>query len=416
VRKIRGVWLTTAASNVFDNNVNIVDAIKLLADTGFNTVFPVVWNNGYTLYPSNVLDANFGVKIKPGYEGRDILQEVIDAATPLDIDVIPWFEYGFMASFEDNGGHILKRKPNWVGKGRNGDPLVKDKFVWMNSLDLEVQDFILSLILEVAQNYKIAGIQGDDHLAMPSEGGYDDKTKKLHRAEFGENPPADRKDRNWLQWRADILTDFIARLYQEVKAINSDLIVSMSPSIYPFGFNEFLQDFPAWIERGIVDIIHPQLYRRDLDQYKALVDDLVDRVGDNKASILSPGVLTRSGNYQITSDDLWKSIHYNRRSGCRGEVLFFFESLKLNNNDLANFLKEKNYADFLFMQQGDVGDDVREIQQKLKTKGFYAGIANGVFNSATKDAVIKFQQKIQQADPSFEVDGVVGSMTYAQLA
>ncbi len=415
MKKIRGVWLTTAASDIFDSNANIIDAMKLLADTGFNTVFPAVWNNGYTLYPSNILDVNFRVTIKPGYEGRDILQEVIDAATPLGLDVIPWFEYGFMASFEDNGGHILQKKPEWAGKDRNGDILVKNKFVWMNSLDLEVQDFVLSLILEVAQNYRVAGIQGDDHLAMPSEGGYDDKTKKLHRAEFGESPPTDRKDQNWLQWRADILTDFMARLYKEVKTVNSDLIVSISPSIYPFGFNEFLQDFPAWIERGIVDIIHPQLYRRDLDDYKALVDDLVDRVGNDKASILSPGVLTRSGSYQITSDDLWKSIYHNRRSGCRGEVLFFFESLKLNNNALANFLKGKNYANFLFLQQGDVGDDVREIQQQLKAKGFYAGIANGRFNSATKDAVIKFQEKVKQTDPSFEVDGVVGTMTHAQL-
>jgi uncharacterized lipoprotein YddW (UPF0748 family) len=360
-----------------------------------NDLQQIVWNNGYTLYPSEVLNQYFNVKIKPGFEGRDILQEVIDVATPLQIDVIPWFEYGFMASFEDNGGHILRKKPERAGKDRNGNTLIKYKFVWMNSLNPEVQDFVLNLILEVAQKYAVAGIQCDDHLAMPSEGGYDDKTKKLHQAEFGENPPVNQKDRNWLQWRADILTDFMARLYKEVKAINPDLIVSMSPSIYPFGFNEFLQDFPAWIERGIVDIIHPQLYRRDLDEYKALVDDLVNRVGDDKASILSPGVLTRSGDYQITSDNLWKFIHHNRRSGCRGEVLFFFESLRLNNNDLANFLKRKNYANFLFLQQGDVGDDVREIQQKLKTKGFYNGIANGRFNSATKEAVINFQKKVK---------------------
>ena len=155
MRKIRGVWLTTAASNVFDNNANIVDAMKLLADTGFNTVFPVVWNNGYTLYPSNILDVNFGVTIKPGYEGRDVLQEVIDAAAPLGLDVIPWFEYGFMASFENNGGHILQQKPEWAAKDRHGDILVKNKFVWMNSLDLEVQDFVLSLILEVADRKSV---------------------------------------------------------------------------------------------------------------------------------------------------------------------------------------------------------------------------------------------------------------------
>ncbi len=67
------------------------------------------------------------------------------------------------------------------------------------------------------------------------------------------------------------------------------------------------------------------------------------------------------------------------------------------------------------MQQGDIGNDISEIQQKLKSKGFHAGIANGVFNSVAKDAELKFQQKVQQANPSFEVDGVIVSMTYSQL-
>jgi uncharacterized lipoprotein YddW (UPF0748 family) len=216
MKKIRGVWLTTAASNVFDTNANIVSAMNLLADTGFNTVFPVVWNDGYTLYPSDVLNQNFGVNIKPNFKGRDILQEVIDASAPLGLDVIPWFEYGFMASFENDGGHILQKKPEWEGKDRKGKRLVKNKFVWMNSLDSEVQEFMTNLIIEVIQKYSVAGIQGDDHLSMPSEGGYDENTKKLHRAEFGEDPPEDRKDRNWLQWRSDILTDFIARLYNSM--------------------------------------------------------------------------------------------------------------------------------------------------------------------------------------------------------
>jgi uncharacterized lipoprotein YddW (UPF0748 family) len=412
MKKIRGVWLTTAASDIFDNNSNIVKAMQLLANTGFNTVFPVVWNNGYTLYPSDVLNRHFGVGISPKFTGRDILQEVLDAATPLGLAVIPWFEYGFAASYQNNGGHILEQKPEWEGKDKNDRRLVKNEFVWMNSLDLEVQNFMLDLFLEVATKYPdIAGVQGDDRLpAMPSEGGYDEKTKALYRSQFGENPPRDPKNPDWLAWRADLLSDFLARLYREVKAINPELIVSMSPSPFPFGFNEYLQDVPAWIDRGIVDFIHPQLYRRKLDDYKGLVDDLVDRVGQDKAGILSPGVLTRFGDFQITATALWKSILHNRRSGIRGESLFFFESLKIDNNALATFLSNKDYANFIYLQQGNIGSDVQEIQQILKNKDFDPGITDGRFRSATKLAVEKFQAK-----NGLEIDGVVGPLTYAKL-
>ncbi|MBW4567133.1 MAG: family 10 glycosylhydrolase [Tolypothrix carrinoi HA7290-LM1] len=411
MKKIRGVWLTTAASNVLSSKANIVEAMKLLADTGFNTVFPVVWNNGYTLYPSATLKKNFGVEILPAFTKRDILSEVIEAATPLGLEVIPWFEYGFAAAYKNNGGHIIEKKPEWEGKDKKQQRLIKNDIVWMNSLDPEVQNFLLNLFLEVAKNYQIAGVQGDDRLpAMPSEGGYDNKTKVLYRNQFGEEPPLDFKNRPWLEWRANILNDFLAKLYREVKKINPNLIVSMSPSSYPFGFNEYLQDVPTWINRQIVDLIHPQLYTQGLDAYKGFVDNVVDRFQQKNLSKISPGILIRSGNYQITPDTLWESIRHNRRSGIRGEILFFFEGLKANNQALANFLKSKNYANLVYLQYGNIGSDVQELQQKLKDKGYKVGKTDGNFGSLTKSAVEKFQR-----DNLLEPDGVFGPESYAKL-
>jgi uncharacterized lipoprotein YddW (UPF0748 family) len=412
MKKIRGVWLTTAASDVLDSKANIVKAMQLLAEAGFNTVFPVVWNNGYTLYPSAVLNKNFGIEISPPYTGRDILAEVIEAATPLKLEVIPWFEYGFAASFKGNGGHIIAKKPEWAGKDKNNQLLTKNDFVWMNSLDPEVQDFLLSLFLEVVKKYpSVAGVQGDDRLpAMPSEGGYDKKTKALYYSQFKEYPPLDFKNGPWLEWRANILNNFLTRLYREVKKINPNLIVSMSPSPYPVGFNEYLQDVPAWINRQIVDLIHPQLYPQTLDAYKGLVDDVVDRFKQKSLSKISPGILIRSGNYQVTPDTLWQSICHNRRSGIRGEVLFFFEGLNANNQALAKFLKKQNYANLVYLQYGNIGSDVQEIQQKLKDKRYTVGKTDGNFGSLTKLAVEKFQK-----DNQLEIDGVVGPITYAKL-
>ena len=177
VTEIRGVWLTTTASKVFDSRDNIVEAMNFLAETGFNVVFPVVWNKAVTQFPSGIMQQNFGVEINPQYQGRDVLAEVITAAHGVGLKVIPWFEYGFASSYNSNGGVLLKKKPQWAALDSKGNLLNKNGFEWLNALDFEVQDFLSSLILEVVNNYDVDGIQGDDRLpALPSEGGYDKGT------------------------------------------------------------------------------------------------------------------------------------------------------------------------------------------------------------------------------------------------
>jgi uncharacterized lipoprotein YddW (UPF0748 family) len=46
--EIRGVWLTNVASGLFYIPWGIERAINQLATLNFNTIYPVVWNRGYT--------------------------------------------------------------------------------------------------------------------------------------------------------------------------------------------------------------------------------------------------------------------------------------------------------------------------------------------------------------------------------
>ena len=369
--EIRGVWLTTTASNVFDSPENIVEAMDFLAETGFNVVFPVVWNKAVTQFPSQVMLQNFGVEINPQYKGRDILAEVITAAHRVGLKVIPWFEYGFASSYNSNGGVLLKKKPQWAALDSKGNLLNKNGFEWLNSLDIEVQNFLSSLILEVVNNYDVDGIQGDDRLpALPSEGGYDKGTVERYQRKFGQNPPLNFKDKQWLQWRADILTDFLARLYKEVKAVNNNLLVSMAPNIHDWALKEYLQDSQTWLEKGLVDIIHPQIYRRDFNSYKSIIDRLAkQQFTDNKRVKLAPGILMKLGSYNISPDYLSQVIEYNRTLGIQGEVFFFYEGLRDNNHALAKVLKNNYYtrsASFPSLKDLNRGNDSQEktIAQK----------------------------------------------------
>lgn len=62
------------------------------------------------------------------------------------------------------------------------------------------------------------------------------------------------------------------------------------------------------------------------------------------------------------------------------------------------------------LRQGDQGNKVKEVQQKLKNWGYYSGNADGIFGQGTKDAVIKFQK-----NNNLPADGIVGTKTFAAL-
>lgn len=347
--EIRGVWLTTTDSRVLYSHSAIIAAMDFLVETGFNTVFPVVWNKGFTLYPSAVMQQLFGVEINPEMQGRDPLAEVISAAHQVGLKVIPWFEYGFACSYQRNGGLILAKKPEWVALDSSGNLLVKNGFFWMNALDEEVQQFLLSLVLEVVNHYDIDGIQGDDRLpALPSEGGYNPPVIQRYLQNCNHKFPRNHKDSKWLQWRANILTDFLANLYQEVKGIKPDILVSMAPSLYKWGLDEYLQDYMSWMKQDLVDIIHPQLYRRSFGSYKGLVNQLVkSQFTSCQLQKVSPGILVKIGSYRISVDELLKAIDYNRCHGILGEVFFFYEGLREQDDELAIALRRGPYSTYV---------------------------------------------------------------------
>ena len=62
------------------------------------------------------------------------------------------------------------------------------------------------------------------------------------------------------------------------------------------------------------------------------------------------------------------------------------------------------------LKQGTSGNDVKEVQRRLKQWGYYKGSVDGVFGEGTKKAVIAFQKK-----NGLTADGVVGKSTYKAL-
>jgi uncharacterized lipoprotein YddW (UPF0748 family) len=342
-KPLRGVWLTNVDSDVLNSRKNISEAVQFCSELNLNTIFVVTWNKGFTLYPSKVMKDLTGVEIIPDFAGRDPLKELIEEAHKKNIKVIAWFEFGFSSSYKLDGGLLLKLKPEWKSINNEGKLVSKNGFEWMNGFNPEVQDFLLSLIKEVVENYNIDGIQGDDRLpAMPSEAGYDEYTTKFYSESHGGNkPPADYKDQEWIQWRADLMTDFMRRIYETVKDLNQNIIVSMAPSIYPWSKEEYLQDWPAWLRNGYVDQVIPQIYRYNIKKYISALDEILDSQIDKRDLLkFYPGILLKVGSYYAPENFLKEMIDGNRKRDINGEVFFFYEGLKKYPEFFRNLYKE----------------------------------------------------------------------------
>lgn len=342
IEAVRGVWLTNVASEALYSRENIVEAVELCDELGFNSIFVVTWNKAMTTYPSQLMEGVTGIKIDPVLGNRDPLQELIEEAHKRNIKVFAWFEFGFSCSYEEpDGGILLKAKPNWASKDKDGNLTSKNNFQWLNAFMPEVQDFIISLVLEVVNNYDVDGIQGDDRLpALPSNGGYDEFTVEMYKDEHnGKEPPEDYRDSLWTDWRAKKLNIFGKRLYDAVKAAKPNCIVSMAPSIFPWSKEEYLQDWPTWLNDGYCDLLCPQLYRKDIDAYQLLIDEIIDgkQISKENMAKFYPGILLQVDNYNPEKEFLSKMIDANRKAGVNGEVYFFYEGIK----KYKDFFKKK---------------------------------------------------------------------------
>jgi len=340
--EVRGVWITNVDSDVMFDRRKLEQAMDYLASQGINVVFPVVWNKGFTLHPSAVMDSVFGFPQASFFRNqeRDPLREVITEGHRAGMEVIPWFEYGFAGAF-GGSNFIFQRKPEWAARNSEGRIASRNGFLWLNGFDPEVQEFMLSLIREVIENYDVDGVQGDDRLpALPNNAGYDDYTVQRYKDEHDGAEPPHEDNFAFIQWRSDILTEFGGDLYDMVKTYDDNLIVSLSPSIWPWSRDNYLQDWPAWLEAGQVDIIHPQAYRYNLSGYQQIIHNMLGSTPGSTGGFfpqehrhrLSTGVLSGVGGNLNPPSMLIDKVAYNRDFGINGEVYFFYETLRERND------------------------------------------------------------------------------------
>lgn len=325
--ELRGVWLAWAGANV-PSKERIAAIMDDVAARGMNAVFVDVWRYGYPYFRSELFYRFAGMYTDPALpEGRDVLADMIAEGHRVGLHVHAWFEYGFVACQGDND-HLFRVKPEWFARRRDGSVLFNGdyRYKWLSHCNPEAQQFLVALCLEVARNYDIDGMQLDRIRYPELDCGYDEATVMLYKTEHGgKEPPQNVADPQWMRWRADKLTSFMAAIYDSLKRIRPDLPVSNTPIVYPYGYQNFCQDWRPWINDRYLDMVCPQVYRATEAIYSYELDLQLGHVTDR--SRFYPGITSIFEEYLLPSNQLIAMIQATRSRGVQGHVIWFYDTL-----------------------------------------------------------------------------------------
>lgn len=342
--ELRGVWLTNVDSNVLFSASNLTTALQRLKRLNFNTIYPTIWQGGYTLYPSDIAQAVIGKRLDPtpGLQQRDMLAEAIATGHQLGLRIIPWFEFGLMLPADSP---IAQSHPDWISQRRDRTQRWmegQEPRLWLNPFHPQAQQFITALVAEVVARYDLDGLQFDDHLGLPSDFGYDPYTIKRYQQDHsGKAPPTDNKDPNWAEWqrwRSAQLTEFMTRLFHTIKALKPKAIVSLSPNPYDFAYSQFLQDWRTWERQGLIEELIVQVYRNDLERFRTELNHSTIQAA-NRHIPTGIGILVGLKNRPIAISQIRQQVELVRQQKLGGISFFFYETLGDRDRDFKEILR-----------------------------------------------------------------------------
>jgi len=282
---IRATWYRPAAEEE-----QLRADVKRLADANFNIIFVDSFYDGYTVYPSSVGMQN------PAFADFDPLAIAMDEGQRQGIQIHAWLET-LCAGMASEGGsppQIILNNPDWAAVGLDGHipSAAESNRYFLSPAHPDVQEFMLSLTLELVDRYSVDGIHLD-YLRYPYGRiipyDYAPTITKLAVADLGFEPRDVRlnitKWNAWFDWRHCNLTDFVVRLSGAIRSAAPGTLISAAVYPYPEAVLTRMQDWKKWSEEECLDFVVVFTYTLSHDLLDTLTRAALDFAANNSRVI-----------------------------------------------------------------------------------------------------------------------------------
>lgn len=249
--EVKAMWFSYVDYQTFLKDVSKKDVEKEI-DTilsncesiGINTIF---------VHAVAFTDAFYDSKIYPksnklNQKEIDYLQIFVDKAHERNMHVEAWINpmrsvtVEEVALWEDD--FILKQ---WINENNDSISSFEDRY-YLNIATTESQQLILSVIEEIIKNYDVDGIHMDDYF-------YPVKVDET----FDNNQFIGSSSDSLSDFRKYQVNELVGKIYNLVH--DNNLVFGISPSgNIEYSRDVIYGDTEAWINKGLVDYVVPQIY------------------------------------------------------------------------------------------------------------------------------------------------------------
>ena len=310
---MRALWLRPKEKTI----EQVERHVQQIKDAGLNTIFLETVYNGYTIFPVEY-DATYQ---NPRYRGFDVLQAYIDACHSRGMQLHCWVEsFCIGTQYTDQGGPVAAAHQDWLltnSRGENWEDTQYGKMYFLNPARPEAREWIVGLYEIICTNYDIDGIQLD-YVRYPEKTedidyGYDSYTMQAY------NSSRSADIDSLVEYKQQMVTEFVKLCSQRLRAANPDLIISLS--VYPFydvGEDVYMQSAQDWMDAGYGDLLVPMAYYENL--VEMLTSDALFVSKKPKNTVI--GICSQNG---FTVESLKAQAESVLNSGA-GVAIFEFES------------------------------------------------------------------------------------------
>ncbi|NLG81225.1 MAG: family 10 glycosylhydrolase [Bacilli bacterium] len=333
----RGFWHRPNIFNSENDLAGLEEFLTTMKNCGFNAIYVETFWWGRSISDSAIV--GYHPRVNKGNYGlyNDYLSALIDISHKLGMEVHAWTETFFV------GGELAEEVPvwltgkeDWICTTFNGSLVQTGKgteegFIFLDPCNEAVHDFLINYYQELAK-YPLDGIQLD-YIRYPHEdsletsSGYTDVAMQKFKEECNIPEFVDLRDllksndnlyQKWREFRQKQVTNFVIKVTKAIKQVNPNLKISIAVGPDPENAKRHLmQDWTTWVKAGVIDIICPMAYSRDINYVKDIVSKM-KRIS-NGQTFNYPGIGTFMGFPEIENVD---QILACREEESLGVVLF----------------------------------------------------------------------------------------------
>jgi uncharacterized lipoprotein YddW (UPF0748 family) len=356
--EVRALWVVRTS---LVSPAAIASMVAAARAAGFNTLVVQVRGRGDAYYASRIEPRARALAAQPA--SFDPLALVLRQGHEAGMKVHAWVNVNLVADAGDvprDSRHVVNRHPEWlmvpaelaasIGDPR-GPAFVSKLASWTRTQSGSVEglymspvaehaaDYAEGVVRELVSRYQVDGVHFDYvrypgpafdcsrealrafknevSRALPRQERQSlDRAERSHALTWIERYPA-----RWEDFRRLHLTSLVRRLRGVVKQQRPGAIVSAA--VVPDAGTAItgrLQDWPAWMSQGLLDVLCPMAYSMD----EAVFRQQIERA---RASASGRPVWAGIGAYRLTADQTLRQVRAARSLGVDGVILFSYDSL-----------------------------------------------------------------------------------------